>query len=196
MSTASMLPWSTPRLTFNRAPSQYKDCFIRYGYFHYKDKTDGLVQDCSNSSALAMELLQCCTKPSRRSWTFIMGISILVRWHRYIETTPQATPQTHPAANGLAQYKDAVSHCWGKTIVRSSYHHNGNSYYGKMASLFWNSPHVCFHSSTVLFSQYQQICDIRALIHYAINVDHRIARNPEYAGFLEATRLYQMTVLL
>ena len=25
---------------------------------------DGLVQDCSNSSALAMELLQFCTKPS------------------------------------------------------------------------------------------------------------------------------------
>ena len=25
---------------------------------------DGLVQDCSNSSALAMELLHSCTKPS------------------------------------------------------------------------------------------------------------------------------------
>ena len=25
---------------------------------------DGLVQDCSNSSASAMELLQSCTKPS------------------------------------------------------------------------------------------------------------------------------------
>ena len=25
---------------------------------------DGLVQDCSNSSALAMELLQSCIKPS------------------------------------------------------------------------------------------------------------------------------------
>ena len=25
---------------------------------------DGLVQDCSNSNALAMELLQSCTKPS------------------------------------------------------------------------------------------------------------------------------------
>ena len=25
---------------------------------------DGLVQDCSNSSALALELLQSCTKPS------------------------------------------------------------------------------------------------------------------------------------
>ena len=26
--------------------------------------TDGVVQDCGNSSALAMELLKCCTKPS------------------------------------------------------------------------------------------------------------------------------------
>ena len=29
------------------------------------DQIDSLVQDCSNSSALAMELLQSCTKPSR-----------------------------------------------------------------------------------------------------------------------------------
>ena len=29
---------------------------------------DGLVQDCSNSSALAMELLQFCTKPSLPIW--------------------------------------------------------------------------------------------------------------------------------
>ena len=29
-----------------------------------KDYFDGLVQDCGNSSALAMELLQSCTKPS------------------------------------------------------------------------------------------------------------------------------------
>ena len=28
------------------------------------DDIDGLVQDCSNSSALAMELLQSCTKTS------------------------------------------------------------------------------------------------------------------------------------
>ena len=27
-------------------------------------KLDGLVQDCSNSIANALELLQCCTKPS------------------------------------------------------------------------------------------------------------------------------------
>ena len=30
---------------------------------HFEKNIDGLVQDCSNSSALAMELLQYCTKP-------------------------------------------------------------------------------------------------------------------------------------
>ena len=29
------------------------------------DNIDGLVQDCSNSSALAMELLQSCIEPAR-----------------------------------------------------------------------------------------------------------------------------------
>ena len=29
-----------------------------------RDNVDGLVEDCSNSSGLAMELLQSCTKPS------------------------------------------------------------------------------------------------------------------------------------
>ena len=31
------------------------------------NQIDGLVQDCSNSHALAMELLQSCTKPSKYS---------------------------------------------------------------------------------------------------------------------------------
>ena len=38
-----------------RSPGYYR--IIRY-------HTNGLVQDCSNSSALAMELLQSCTEPS------------------------------------------------------------------------------------------------------------------------------------
>ena len=33
-----------------------------------KDYVDGLVQDCSDSSAWAMELLQSCTKPSLCKW--------------------------------------------------------------------------------------------------------------------------------
>ena len=32
---------------------------------HKRDILDGLVQDCSISSALAMEILQSCTKPPR-----------------------------------------------------------------------------------------------------------------------------------
>ena len=43
------------------------------------------------------------------------------------------------------QYKDVVlpvydTHCGDKTVVRSSYLHNGISYSGKMASLYWFSP--------------------------------------------------------
>ena len=30
-----------------------------------QDKIDGLVQDCTNSSVLTMELLQPCTEPSK-----------------------------------------------------------------------------------------------------------------------------------
>ena len=35
-----------------------------------ENNIDGLVQDCSNSSALAMELLQSCTKPSTYNSNF------------------------------------------------------------------------------------------------------------------------------
>ena len=52
---------------------------------HCTDKNDGLVQDCSNSSALAMELLQSCSKPSRCT---TIGFPILVRWHLYTDVVP------------------------------------------------------------------------------------------------------------
>ena len=70
---------------------RYKDCLSRYRDFHYKEKIDGLVQDCSNSIANALELLQSCTKPS------VMGL-------------------------------------------RQSYLYNGNSYTGKMTSLYSGDP--------------------------------------------------------
>ena len=37
---------------------------LKYAVPQPKTYIDGLVQDCSNSSALAMELPQSCTKPS------------------------------------------------------------------------------------------------------------------------------------
>ena len=36
----------------------------------YMGYIDGLVQDCSNSSALALELLQSCTKPSMYTYIY------------------------------------------------------------------------------------------------------------------------------
>ena len=36
---------------------------VLYQMFFTSKYIDGLVQDCSNSSALAMELLQSCTEP-------------------------------------------------------------------------------------------------------------------------------------
>ena len=38
---------------------------------NYKDDIDGLAQDCSNFSALALELLQSWAKPSRWSHDFL-----------------------------------------------------------------------------------------------------------------------------
>ena len=48
---------------FIKLPSNIQ-IYILFSASHYSENIDGLVQDCSNSSALAMELLQSCTKPS------------------------------------------------------------------------------------------------------------------------------------
>ena len=37
----------------------------------------------------------------------------------------------------MPSYQYRKSHCRDKTVVRSSYLHNGNSYTGKMTSLYW-----------------------------------------------------------
>ena len=40
----------------------------------------------------------------------------------------------------MSSYQYGKSHCGDKTVVRSSYLHNGISYTGKMTSLYWFSP--------------------------------------------------------
>ena len=42
----------------------------------------------------------------------------------------------------MSSYQYRKSHCGDKTVVRSSYLHNGISYTGKMASLYWFCPLV------------------------------------------------------
>ena len=45
----------------------------KYPLSVYSIHIDGLVKDCSNSSALAMELLQSCAKPSIRYSSYQVG---------------------------------------------------------------------------------------------------------------------------
>ena len=56
--------------------------------------------------------------------------------------------QMHPQDSGpwfnikMSSYQYRKSHCGDKTVVRSSYLHDGISYTGKMSSLYWISPQV------------------------------------------------------
>ena len=53
----------------------------------YAGQIDGLVQDCSNSSALALELLQSCTKPSR--WRMIENANIYLCFWKNTHMPPK-----------------------------------------------------------------------------------------------------------
>ena len=86
---------------------------------------DGLMQDCSNSIALAMELLQSCAKPS---------ISPFLQWWWWIGVI-----------RAPFQYKDHICsyrdpHCKDKAVMKWSSLYNRKSFTGKMESLYWNSP--------------------------------------------------------
>ena len=44
----------------------------------------------------------------------------------------------------MSSYQYRKSHCGDKTVVRSSYLHNGISYTGKMSSLYWIGAQLCW----------------------------------------------------
>ena len=62
----------------------------------------------------------------------------------------------------MSAHQYRKSHCGDKTVVRSSYLHNGISYIGKMTSLYWIRSLVVFRgSSTIilsLWSSYRKYC--------------------------------------
>ena len=73
--------WSGVSVIFESADSgRYHYCVIYnivlFNVALYWEHIDGLVQDCGSSSALAMELLRSCTKPSI---SCILGISQCAR---------------------------------------------------------------------------------------------------------------------
>ena len=44
----------------------------------------------------------------------------------------------------MSSYQNMKSHCGNKTVVRSSYLHNGISYTGTMSSLYWIGSQKCY----------------------------------------------------
>ena len=51
----------------------------------------------------------------------------------------------------MPSYQSRKSHCGDKTVVRSSYLHNGISYTGKMSSLYWIRALVVIYLNFVSF---------------------------------------------
>ena len=79
--------------------------------------------------------LACVTATSRHQVTPISCISYC--WNAGLQQR-NGLVTTGPRFNiKMTSYRYRKSHCGDKTVVRSSYLHNGISYTGKMISLYW-----------------------------------------------------------
>ena len=72
--------------------------------------------------------------------------NVSIGWCHHASMCQQMSNQlTGPWFNiKMSSYQYRKSHCGDKTVVRSSYLHNGISYTGKMSSLYWISPQCCY----------------------------------------------------
>ena len=60
----------------------------------------------------------------------------------------------------MSSYQYRKSHCGDKTVVRSSYLHNGISYTGKMTSLYWIRAQIpWWHHDMDTLSKLRAVCD-------------------------------------
>ena len=59
----------------------------------------------------------------------------------------------------MLSYRFRKSHCGDKTVTRSSYLHNGISYTGKMASLYWIRAQVDIEPQNILTTTHGVVCD-------------------------------------
>ena len=71
----------------------------------------------------------------------VIDVFMLFRVASYDQTYYHQWSNPGPWFNiKMPSYQYRKSHCGDKTVVRSSYLHNGISYTGKMASLYWFTP--------------------------------------------------------
>ena len=68
----------------------------------------------------------------------------------------------------MSSYQYRKSHCGDKTVVRSSYLHNGISYTGKMTSLYWISPQGTCTMRLLLLQIKARVWTVPFLIHFIL----------------------------
>ena len=99
----------------------------------------------------------------------------------------------------MSSYQYRKSHCGDKTVVRSSYLHNGISYTGKMTSLYWFSPlvicmkpHWYFLGATKV-QQYNDLSNAWLRLHerYLISHSHREVMGCVLRTFLTHWEMWQ-----
>ena len=87
-------------------------------------------------------------KRASTSWCHvIIDIKKIWRWQKNYKIpfrNPMKIPKPFPGLDSggwfnikMSSYEYRKSHCGDKTVIRSSYLHNGNSFTGKITSLYW-----------------------------------------------------------
>ena len=84
---------------------------------------------------------------SMSNFTISSMVCVLIAWEHLLcrHHLTQWSPSSGPWFNiKMSSYQYRKSHCGDKTVVRSSYLHNGISYTGKMSSLYWIRAQVLY----------------------------------------------------
>ena len=101
-----------------------------------------VFRKCGSKLTLTMNVIyavvssRCFINANRRN--FLSGHNDVMTWKRFPHYWYDVRKFTGPWFNiKMSSYQYGKSHCGDKTVVRSSYLHNGISYTGKMSSLYW-----------------------------------------------------------
>ena len=90
--------------SMSRYSAQILICIIKVR--HWNCHINGLVQDCGNSSSLAMELLQSSVKPSISSWSIALASA---NWCKSVHMQIGANPTTWFHTVPCKNYKKVVN---------------------------------------------------------------------------------------
>ena len=103
-----LIAWTSNDLASIRRPG------LNLDETEMKIQIDGLVQDCSNSSALAMELLQSCTKPSRCyiQENIFENVVLLFSERKHVTCCTRKSPLAAKYCSLIHIFPDFVSTLW------------------------------------------------------------------------------------